>query len=221
MSKITKTTRPNDYAIVMDIHNILLDILNSYNEHDNVITEKFMKNLLKGFIIDYPRMTVKYNGGLINHTVVFHNILTSYDTYNFNLILDKQSNPLDKRSDPLDKRSNPLDKQKIMTFDMYVILLLLTTQASFFNSFSLITDIYSDPENDIYVSQTKDCPTIEFRDTKDELRILIKKGYKTINPNKNETYAIFHTCLSLTFLLDTTCNIYNPHIAMLYWMIES
>ena len=104
-------------------------------------------------------------------------------------------------------------------FNMYIILLLLSTQASFFNSYSVIHETYSVPSNDIFVVQTRSHPRISIYSSQLEIRIYIKKSFQTINPITNTIYDIYHTCMLMTF--KNINNIWCPTICMLYWLIES
>lgn len=166
------------------------NVLNEIYESYKGKTPEFAHNLVNGFRVDFPRMHFTYNNCLITDMNTYHDII--YDHENLEC--------------------------STMFPNMYIVLLLLSTQASFFNSYSVIHAAYSDPNNDIFVVQTRSCPKISIYSTPTEIRVYIKKSYQTINTTTGSIHSVYHTCMLMKF--ENNDNTWYPAICMIYWLIE-
>jgi hypothetical protein len=181
---------PNPYVITFDPKTILTELFNSYNEHAETLSPEFPHNLVQAFRMDFPRMHYSYNGCVITDMTTYHDIIYDHHQLNCDFFLP----------------------------NLYIILLLLSTQASFFNSFSIIHKIYANPDADVYVIQSRDYPKISLEVTPDKINLYIKKGYQTFDPNTGEIYTIYHTCMLINF--EKGDDNWYPNVCMLYWLTE-
>ena len=181
---------PNSYVVTFDPNDVLEEIFNSYGGNKNTNIGDFPYKLVNGFRVDFPRMKFSYNDCDITDMNTYHDIIYDYSHQDSSAIIP----------------------------NLYVILLLLSTQASFFNSYSVIHSTFSNLEKNIYVTQTRDHPKISIHATTTEVRVYIKKSYQTINSETGTIYNIYHTCMLINF--EYKNHVWSSSICMLYWLIE-
>lgn len=111
--------------------------------------------------------------------------------------------------------------------NLYDLLLLFTTQSSFFYSFKMMHDIYSLPNINTYVFADEDMPNIDIIDNRISIDVVFKKTFKHMDITNSETKIInkFQTFMVITINLMTVSSGYlypefnysNSETAIFYW----
>lgn len=126
---------------------------------------------------------------------------------------------------------NCIDKFKKYSYgdnNLYNLILMLSTQSSFYYPFAILNDVYTEVKSGMYVMTATDFPYINIIDKKTSVDIIFKKTFKHINVETKEISNRFHTFMVLTidlinmpdgyiFCGDRYC---QTEIGMIYWIKE-
>lgn len=130
-----------------------------------------------------------------------------------------------------------INKQRVKTFDDFIkkiqyleqvklskndvlcnlteLILVLTTQASFFYQFETIHRFYSDLNRNIYITSSSDAPSIEISIKDKQVLMIFKKNFACISINENNPIYKFLTILKAVFIVENNA-CYVDNIIM-FW----
>lgn len=154
----------NKYIVVM-IKEKDLNVIASSNflyviKKDNIIEELYEtlgENYINQFNLDFPRMEILYNSIKCDRSLFFENILRYKNI--FHPFLNNLMN----------------------------LIIMLSTQASFFYLFKYLHDIYTISDSNLYITQNNDYPIINIIDKIDKIFIIYRKTFLYTNLEKNIT----------------------------------
>lgn len=161
---------------------------------ENMKSYKFCwHNVFNQFMLDFPRMTMMINKIPIDNRILFLQKITEY-----------MNNP---------KYKNFTYNINGYNTDLILLTILLSTQSSFFQSFSTIQELYQDKYNsNILLTDSSESDKGICIDFDEEISITFYSTFKLINLEMNEVVNYIKTDLVLT----TNNMQINPY-GMLIW----
>ena len=162
------------FAVRYKVDQVINEILQSYSEDKtaNRLTLHAKKNILRQFYLDFPRSKVFINNIPCVKEQYLLMWLSQFSTYYHHSMEN-----------------------------VYYLVIMLCTQASFFYSFRTLHTIYSIPSNDIYVVPVSDYPVISIKYSKGFLHVIFRKMFKYLNTVTTDVYTRFDTCFVITIEL--------------------
>ena len=95
-----------------------------------------------------------------------------------------------------------------ITQNVYWLILLLCTQASFFNPFFILHDLYTIEDLNIYIIQDTDTPIIDIIDNNTCIEIIFQKKFLYKNIDTREIITTFYTFIVIKITLHQTTDGY-------------
>ena len=191
-----------NFCINFCMDKIISELLLSYSVNKTI---DYMDNVTKDKIleqidIDFPRMELYYNNKKCETLYHFKSSIEKFNQYVHNKL-----------------------------YTLYYLIIMLCTQASFYYPFSVIYNIYSLPETDIYILSSDDFPYVNVVDNGTNIVIVFRKIFKYFNIGTERTITKFHTFMVITIDLVEEKNgyiFYGKKYAtcskgMLYWIKEN
>ncbi|MEM3062509.1 MAG: hypothetical protein QW303_03040 [Nitrososphaerota archaeon] len=170
------------FCVVLSVDKIIEEIATSYTTSKRLelyMSESTKKNILNQIVLDFPRC----------------------DLYLNHMKCDNMSNLFGFCS-RFRKYIHPFSG------NVENLLLMLTTQASFYYPFSLVNDIYTNPTSGLHIisSATNDVPLINIVDNGSSIDVIFKKNFSYVNIKSVKTIKkIFYTFMILTIdLIDNS-----------------
>ena len=168
-----------NFCVWFTMDNVIREILSSYNENKNInmITPRIKNNILDQVNIDFPRCEIFINS----------NRCTKIDFLSFCQKYKKYSHPI----------MGSLEN----------LLLMLSTQASFYYPYSIVNKIYTTADTGMHVVSTtdfnsdtsfEDGPFINIVDNGRTIDIVFKKIFKHLDINDVKVVNRFHTFMVVT-----------------------
>jgi len=113
--------------------------------------------------------------------------------------------------------------------NLYDLIIMLSTQSSFYYPFKIVHDVYDLPESNIRIISDTDRPNINIIDHNTSIDIIFKKTFKYINIENRQILNRFYTSMILTIDLVTIPSGYifsayhycQADSSVLYWIRES
>ena len=198
-----------NFCVLFSMHKIIKEILLSYTDNDNeieytanaILTPESKENILKQIDIDFPRLNISTNSVRCTNKEDFIVFCAKFANY----------------------------KHPIME-NLAYLLLMLSTQASFYYPFNFVNNIYNSPDTGIHVTSTGDYPYIDIVDNGTSVDIVFKKVFKAIKiDDDEELISKFHTFMLLTIDLIDKPSFYffnnykycECELGMMYWIKEN
>ena len=165
--------------------NIIREILKSFSKKTNgqVLTDSALGNIIKQVDIDFPRCEVFINSKKI----------TKIEFFNFCNRFSKYMHPI--------------------MWNLQYLLLMISTQASFYYTYAIINNLYSEPENGIHIVSTteymkghsgdswKNSAFINIVENSNSVEILFKKIFTQLDINHEKILRQFDTTMVFTIHL--------------------
>lgn len=160
--------------ILSDIHNYYRIIYSGdYLIED--IFNSYQKNWTKVFeqiYVDFPRMEMSYNGIKCKTIEELHLSILHLMNYSHS-----------------------------MTQSIYNLVILLCTQATFYNQFSVLHNLYKLPTFDFYILQSKDIPRINIVYHNNMVNIFFCKRFEYVNAINSHILTYFDTTMVICIKL--------------------
>jgi hypothetical protein len=134
---------------------------------------QIMSFIEEQFLLDFERMTVMINSVQINNVDDFIEIVNIYKWYDHDLL-----------------------------GDFYNLSLMITNQSSFYTAFSIINDLFTNPDTNIYTLQDNDCPKINVLLSRNKIEFVFQKIIRVVNVDSGEILHRFLTSTVMEFRLE-------------------
>lgn len=150
---------------------------------------------------------------LFSANLIIHEILVSYT----NSDADAKQNILDQLAIDFSRMSMHLNSEKCRNIDLfkksivkykkyahhimgnlYDLIIMLSTQSSFYYPFKIVHDVYDLPDSNIHVISDSDRPNINIIDHNTSIDIIFKKTFKYIDIINKKILNRFYTLMILT-----------------------
>lgn len=153
---------------------IISEILRSYSVDKSL---DYMDNaakikILKQLEIDFPRMELCYNSVRCNSIYEFKTNIEKFNRFSHDTM-----------------------------YTLYYLIVMMSTQATFFYPFSILHNIYTLHDNGIHILPDEDHPFVNIIDNQTNLNIIFRKVMKYFNINSQETITKIHTYMMVTIEL--------------------
>lgn len=188
----------HNFSVIISMDKIIKEILRSYSENEiTTVNTEIMKNICKQLDLDFPRLRIHLNSSRCNKSE-YMGFCKKYSKY-LHPVLGNLEN----------------------------LLLMLSTQASFFYLFTVVDNIYTQPNSGVHVVATDDYPNIGIVEKENAIEIVFKKIFKYYDINNEQTMNKFHTFMVLTIdlvqkkLILGTKRYCECDLGMLYWIKEN
>ncbi len=183
--------------------------MNSYNLDIDLIIEEIIlsyseittdmdliKNIKNQMLIDYPRMNIFFNSTKYNNYNDFKTMIKKYKIY-----------------------KNPI------MINLYILILTLLTQASFYYPLYIMDINYSSYENYFQIVAANDMPSIDIIEENNKLKLIYYKSFKCINMQSETTVHNLYTVMEITIELYTSMDgimstefyYSKPNNCTIYW----
>jgi len=164
----------NCHKIIYSGDYLAEDILKSYNCATSTILDWVTwPKIVAQIHLDFFRMEIYYNYTKLTSIKSFHNVIAPFLLY-----------------------------RHPMTKTIYHLIMLFCTQATFYNQFDIIHNLYALPKFDIHVVQGKNSPRINIIYQNDTINIFFGKELEYTNISNMEKITNFFTvmdiCIKLT-----------------------
>jgi len=153
----------SDFDVVFSVQDFISEILDSY-KFDNI-----KDAIYDQLVLDYHRTIVIFNKTRFKTVTEFLDHISYTKTTPFIFEYKKLI----------------LKRYKTLYLNLYTIISALCTQASFFHSYKLLFDIYTDPIKDLHIVHGPDAPTIIINDDGKKIDFQIRKTHVFMNINEN------------------------------------
>lgn len=198
----------HNFSVLFSMQKIIREILLSYTENNSkieyskniVLTPESKENIFKQIDIDFPRLNISTNSVRCRNKEDFIVFCAKFANYKHPVVEN-----------------------------LAYLLLMLSTQASFYYPFNFISNIYNSPDTGIHVTSTMDHPYIDIVDNGTSVDIVFKKIFKAIKiSDDEELISKFHTFMLLTIDLIDKSSFYffnnykycECELGMMYWIKE-
>ena len=171
-----------NYRILFQTIVIVREIIQSYCKNKlNYLTNETKNTILQQISLDLPRMIINFSSPQnvksfnINSIQELHNAISKYEAYAIDT-----------------------------TYNVYWLILLLCTQASFFYPYFLLHNLYTMEELDLFIMQDPGYPIIDIIDDGIAIDIVFQKTFSYKNINTKNILTKFHTFIVITINLHET-----------------
>lgn len=191
----------SNFCVISSINKITNEILVSYSNNKNIkyITKDAKENIMNQVGLDFPRMKLYLQYKECTDINVFLAWIEKYKKY-----------------------AHPIME------NLYNLILMLCTQASFFYPYNTIHGIYTMSNSDFYVLPSSDFPTVNIVDNGKTIDIVFRKTFSYTNINSNEVVTKIHTFMVIPIELMEVPSGYifsgskyaQCNSCMIYWIKE-
>ena len=155
-----------------------------------------IKNIKNQMLIDYHRMNIYFNSIKYSNYNDFKTMIRKYKIY----------------------------KNPIMV-NLYILILMLLTQASFYYPLYIMDINYTSYENNFQIVAANDMPSIDIIEENNKLKLIYYKSFKCINVQSetivNQLYTIMEITIelytSIGGMMSTEFHYSKPSNCTIYW----
>lgn len=157
------------------------ELMHSYSKNkDTYITTDTKESIMYQILLDFHRMIIRFNSVQITSPDILQNKLDMFQKYCVNPV-----------------------------HNIYWLLLLLCTQASFFYSYFLLHSIYTVEDIDMYILQDSEYPIIDIIHIKpNTITVIMQKNFNYKNILNHNIESVFKTYVVINIDLCTTADGY-------------
>ncbi|XWV24606.1 putative ORFan [Tupanvirus deep ocean] len=195
-------TSHTNFCVMFNMEKVISEILHSYliNKSINYMDTPTKEKILEQITIDFPRMEIRYNNKKCKTIFEFKTHIEKYNSFAHDTM-----------------------------FTLYYLIIMLSTQASFYYPFNAVHSVYSLPDTGIHILPSDDYPLVNIIDNGDSVDIIFKKVLRYFNINSQETITKFHTYMVISIDLYEEPDGYifygkrycQYNTGMLYWIKET
>ncbi|XWV25842.1 hypothetical protein QJ857_gp1242 [Tupanvirus soda lake] len=195
-------TSHTNFCVMFNMEKVISEILHSYliDKSINYMDNVTKEKILEQITIDFPRMEIRYNNKKCESIFEFKTSIEKYNRFAHDTM-----------------------------FTLYYLIIMLSTQASFYYPFNAVHSVYSLPDTGIHILPYDDYPLVNILDNGDSVDIIFKKVLRYFNINSQETVTKFHTYMVISIDLYEEPDGYifygrrycQCDTGMLYWIKET
>ena len=220
----------HNFCVLFSMEKIIKEILLSYSACENIsqgatcesssLCDEPSRRLLRSGTVDGENIIITSNSR--------ENIFRQIDLDFPRLYININHQKCKTKEDFIVFCAKYTDYKHPVMYNLAYLLLMLSTQASFYYPFNSVNDIYNSPDTGVYVTATHGQAYIDITENDHSLDITFRKVFRSIKIDTDETTNKFHTFMFLTidliekqlFYFFNKSKYCECELGMMYWIKE-